>query len=448
MLVFRGLKQVSLRRAALISMSATLAIVGALAALIAFSYTQSEVAVMLDSQLRQIAFNAGEGVNGDAAAPTADKAPEERFSVTIWGEDGGVVHRSYSKVRIPRQEVEGFASVAFGGETWRVYSSGANFPSIQVAQRESVRRTIADRAAFGAAAPVLLVIPLSWFIVGWAMTRALRRLNALAREIAARGVEADEPLDLSGIPAEIAPLAESLNGLIVRLKAAMDAQKVIIVDAAHELRSPLAAMQIQVENLKRAAPPQIPARAADIARGVTRASVLVDQLLSLARLDEAGPPPFEDVELEPLLAECVAELLPQAQAKNVDIRLVTGPPTIRSGCPTELRALFTCLIDNAIRNLPNGGKVDVRVSHRHDRARVEVLDTGPGLPFDSKARIFERAFGGGAKTPSAGLGLAIARRVAERHGFPITLENRTDVRHGAIACVELRAQTVPLTSAA
>lgn len=114
-----------------------------------------------------------------------------------------------------------------------------------VAQRDKVRQEFARSAAVGAAAPILIVIPLSWLVVGWALNRMLGRLDTLARDIANRSAVAAAAIPLTGIPVEVAPLVESMNGLIERLRAAVEAQKRFLSDAAHELRTPLAAMQIQ-----------------------------------------------------------------------------------------------------------------------------------------------------------------------------------------------------------
>ena len=135
------------------------------------------------------------------------------------------------------------------GELWHVYTIGDGDHTVQVAQRETVRAEIIESAAIGAAAPILIVIPLSWLVVGWAMNRMLRRLDVLATEIAERSAMATEPIPLTGVPLEVTPLVASMNGLIERLRSAVETQKRFLADAAHELRTPLAAMQIQVDNL-------------------------------------------------------------------------------------------------------------------------------------------------------------------------------------------------------
>ena len=185
------------------------------------------------------------------------------------------VHRSLPGVDIPSQNRAGFADVKADGELWHVYTTGDGDRTVQVAQQETVRAEIIESAAIGAAAPILIVIPLSWLVVGWAMDRMLRRLDALATEIAERSAMAPEPIPLAGVPSEVTPLVESMNGLIERLRSAVETQKRFLADAAHELRTPLAAMQIQVDNL--AGRPRPAGRARGVAGGGREASGRVGQ---------------------------------------------------------------------------------------------------------------------------------------------------------------------------
>jgi two-component system OmpR family sensor kinase len=231
---------------------------------------------------------------------------------------------------------------------------------------------------------------------------------------------------------------EGMNGLIVRLRTAIDAQKRFLFDAAHELRTPLAAMQIQVDNLSACAPERFEEGRTAIAEGVKRASALVNQLLRLARLDEPVPSPREPVELGPLLLDSVSELVTVAENKGVDLGVSIEDSTTLQGSGAELRALFANLIDNAVRYTPPDGKVDVRLYHRDNQIVVDILDTGPGLQLGSEARIFERFYRAAPPdVDGTGLGLAIALRVAERHGLGLTVENRPDGHTGVLGRVVL-----------
>lgn len=432
---------VSLRRATLVSMTVLLTLVGAAAMLLAYKLARDEAADFLDGQLRQVALNAGLGLPDADAPPASDQDPEDQIAVTIW-KRGVVAHTTLRGLDIARPSKPGFENVVIAGEPWRVYSTDNDTWTVQVAQRDKVRQEFARSAAVGAAAPILIVIPLSWFVVGWALNRMLGRLDALARDLANRSAVAAAAIPLTGIPIEVAPLVESMNGLIVRLRAAVEAQKRFLSDAAHELRTPLAAMQIQLDNLKfnSSDRPEFEAGKASLARGVKRASALVGQLLRLARLDELVAPLSETVEVGPLLLDCVGDHVVLAERKGIDLGARMETSATLHGSVEELRVLFANLIDNAVRYTPPGGQVDVSLTLRDGRSVVEVLDTGPGLPPGAESRIFDRFYR--ASPPDVegtGLGLAIARRIAERNDLVLTVENRTDGSAGILARVTLPA---------
>ncbi|MGC1860173.1 MAG: ATP-binding protein [Methylocystis sp.] len=429
---------VSLRRAALLWLTGLLTVIGLVTTVIAYWYARGEAAEFLDGQLRQIALYAGTGTLSANAPAVADIDPEDQFAITIWDAAGRVVHQSLPDVQIPRQSQPGFANVKAGGELWRVYTTSDGDRTTHVAQRDSVRAEIADSTALWAAAPILIVIPLSWLVVGWAMNRVLGRLNELANAIAAGSATAAEPIPLNGVPAEVTPLVESMNGLIVRLRAVINAQKRFLADAAHELRTPLAAMQIQVDNLSSGPSGE---RVAALAAGVKRASLLVNQLLRLARLDEPTPTRSETFDVGALLIACVGDYAPLADREGIDIGVSVGSPALCRGVEGEIRVLFANLIENAVRYTSSGGKIDVSLVRRDGRLVVEILDTGRGLPKGAEARIFDRFYRGAPEeSDGAGLGLAIARRIAERHAFDLTVENRDDGAHGVIARVTMPAE--------
>jgi two-component system OmpR family sensor kinase len=295
----------------------------------------------------------------------------------------------------------------------------------------------ARAAAIGAAAPILIVIPLSWLVLGWAINRALGQLGALAHDIGTRSASGASPLPLDGVPTELVPLVASMNGLIARLRAAVDAQRRFVSDAAHELRTPLAAMQIQVDNLALAESAKEPVHA--IARGVRRAGDLVNQLLRLARLEDLEPTPGASFDLGALVLDCLGDQALLAERQGIDLAVHLDVKATLRGSEMEIRVLVVNLLDNAVRYTPPGGAIEVRL-HRSEMGRnmLDVLDTGPGLPPGSEARIFERFYRAApADVEGSGLGLAIAKRVAERHGLILRVANRSDGQTGVLARVTL-----------
>jgi len=427
----------SLRQTALVWITILLALVGLATLVISYRLAKDQAAEFLDGQLRQVALNVGMGLPDAAETPGLDQDREDRLAVTIWNADGSIVRTSPTDVNIPRQSRAGFAYLTAMGRRWRVYTAHDGARTVQVAQHMEVRDEIARGAALGAAAPVLILIPLSWMVVSWSINHTLGRLNTFARDIAARGASAAAPIPLAAIPTEVVPVVKSMNGLIERLRSALDTQKRFLADAAHELRTPLAAMQIEVEGLSSATTESLAERKNALSRGMRRASALVDQLLRLARLDEPVRSASENVDIAQLLLDCVGDHVVIADRKGVDLGVDAPAEATLPRNREELRVLFSNLIENAVRYTPAGGTVDVSLKVLGSRAVVEALDTGCGLPAGAGARVFDRFYRGARGTEGSGLGLAIAQRIAERNGLVLTVQNRSDGQSGVLARVEL-----------
>ena len=431
------MRAASLRRTTLGWMTALLAGIGLAAMVAAYALARIEAADFLDGQLRQVALNAGPGLTDADAPPAADQDPEDQLAVTIW-KDGQVL-RDDRGVDVRHPGRTGYANVVMGGELWRTYTTANGTTTVRVAQRDVVRAEFARNAALGAVAPLLLLVPLSWIVVGWAMNRALGRLDGLVHDLAGRGAAAQGPLPTRGVPTEVAPLVEAMNGLILRLQAALAAQKRFVADAAHELRTPLAAMQIQLDSLGGTAGGGSDARRMALADGFRRANRLVDQLLRLARLDDGAEARPASVDLGQLLLDCVADHVVLAERKDIDLGVHIETPATLHASEDEVRVLFANLVDNALRYTPSGGQVDVRLLNRDGACVVTVRDTGCGLPPGSEGRLFDRFFRAAPPdVEGTGLGLAIARRIAERNDLGLTVENRRDGQ-GTLATVRLPA---------
>lgn len=430
---------ISLRRTALLWMTLLLTLVGASAALIAYRLADNQASEFLDNELRQIAISAGEGSLKHLTPAPIGKDLDDKFAVTIWDRNGRIIRQTMPGVQFPRQSPQSFIDLSAAGLQWRVYTASDGERTVQVAQLDTEREELARNTAIGVAAPILIVIPLSWLVVGWAMTRMLGRLDSLAEELAKRSASANEAISLEGIPTEVIPLVKGMNNLIARLRAAFDQQKQFLSDAAHELRTPLAAIQIQADGLASGTPDTDGERGAAITEGIRRASSLVNQLLRLARLDETPPRQSpEIVELAPLLLECVEDYFHIAARKGVDIGVIERQPATCRGSAAELHVLLENLIDNAVRYTPPGGTVDVSLRRKGEGAVIEITDSGVGIPAGAEKRIFDRFFRAApANIEGTGLGLAIARRIAERNGILIAIGNRTDGRQGVRARVEL-----------
>jgi two-component system, OmpR family, sensor kinase len=262
--------------------------------------------------------------------------------------------------------------------------------------------------------------------VGWLISRSLAPVERMRKQVAGRAADDLSPLPDAGLPLEVLPLVRELNLLFERVRRAFTAQQEFVADAAHELRSPLTALKLQAQALRRAHDEG--SREAAITRlndGIDRAIQLMGQLLVLAREDgEADAAErSQRVELQEVARQAVADVLPNAQAKHIDIGLASAEPSVWvRGQPEPLRILLRNLLDNAVKYTPDGGQVDITLAMPQGVASLAVEDSGPGIPEAERERVFDRFY----RTPDAratgsGLGLAIVKAIAGRHGASVLL---------------------------
>jgi two-component system, OmpR family, sensor kinase len=217
----------------------------------------------------------------------------------------------------------------------------------------------------------------------------------------------------------------AINGLIDRHQRAIEQQKQFVSEAAHELRTPLAALQIQVDNLRNQPNAE---SVRELGDGIRRATAMVAQLLRLARLDAPDlPGEGADIDLKELVLSIISDFVPMSTRDGVDLAVAAKESIRIKASDAEVRLLFANLMENAIRYTPRGGSVEVSIERACSNARVEIRDSGIGIPEDALPRIFDRFYR--AAPPDiegTGLGLAIASKIAERSRFDLSVTNRTD----------------------
>jgi two-component system, OmpR family, sensor kinase len=357
---------------------------------------------------------------------SSDRADED-FVVQMWNARGVPLFQSAAHQRLRQPARPGFSQVhALDGREYRVYSLATPALTVLVAQDKAARRDMARTLALRTILPTLPMAPLLAVIAWWVVSRSLAPVARLRAQMAARKVDELAPLTDPGLPAEIRPLILELNLLFDRLRQAFDAQKVFVADAAHEMRSPLAALKIQLQGLQRA--PDDPTRDLAIRRlaaGIDRAGHLVDQLLVLARHEASVA---EGVQLEPLdLAQpgflALSDTLASAQARQIDLGVHRAESVTMPGNAESLRILVRNLLDNGVKYTPAGGTVDLSVHPTGDGALVTVEDSGPGIAEKDRSRVLDRFYrASGAGTTGSGLGLAIVKSIADMHRAVITLD--------------------------
>jgi two-component system OmpR family sensor kinase len=409
----------SIRRWLLLALLALLAGVGALGGALTYGSARAEIDQLLDEELRQVALLLRDQarLDTDRIQRSAER-PEQRLLVQVDDLQRGQPYRSRDVAPLPPAAGEGFRDLDHAGQAWRVYALPGEAQLIQVAQPTAQRRALALQVTLRILAPLLLLMPVAAALLWWIVGRALRPLDALGAQLEQRLPSSLAPLALDRLPLEARPLVGALNHLLARLQAAFEQQRSLTADAAHALRTPLAAVTLQAQLARRAA--EGAARDAALERleaGVKRASHLVAQLLALARLDpDAAREPAATLDLALLAREAAADVQPLAQGAQLDIEVTVPAAALLQGYETALRMAVTNLLDNAIRYSPAGGRVSVTLADEAGGYRLAVSDTGPGLPADERERVFTRfTRGRDAAAPGSGLGLAIVREVARLH---------------------------------
>jgi len=360
----------------------------------------------------------------DAPGPLGH-AYETRIAFQVRDGEGRLLARSASAPGTPFAPLlPGFSTQPFDGRDWRVFSLRSPPVWIQVAERDDGRSELAEKLALASVAPLIAGIPLLLVLLGLLIRHELAPLSALARQVASRRPGSVEPLRLERAPAEIVPLLESLNGLLARVREALERERRFTADAAHELRTPLAALKVHAQNAARA--PDAPEREASLQRmlaGLERTVHLAEQMLAFSRAaapgDTAGA---SSVALAPLVAEAVEAVQPRAAERRVAIDVRAEKVSVR-GEPQKLASLIANLLDNAVRHGPEGGRVAVALRGELGAAMLTVEDEGPGVPPALRERVFESYYRiPGTTAPGSGLGLAIVREIALAHGARVAIE--------------------------
>jgi two-component system sensor histidine kinase QseC len=354
---------------------------------------------------------------------------QEDFQYQIWSRDGTLLLHSLDAPAAVLAEHDGFSSVSdSNGKDWRMYAMWNQQGSVRVVVAEAIdrRANLLRGIVLNLIKPMVFGLPVLLLLWWYSIRRGLSPLHSLAREISQRHVTNLTPVDLGTSPDEIRPMILALNDLLKRVEDAVENERCFTANAAHELHTPLAAIQAHLATARATSGWQERDRSLDkVQHSLERSIRLVGQLLTLARLDpEQALPDTEILDIGSLLESTCAELAPLALHRNqvMELTVASDLPRI-TGNASMLAMLFTNLIDNAIRYTGENGHVSI--SADKDGATgicVEVSDDGPGIAPADRARVFERFYRlVDQSKPGTGLGLAICRRVVELHGARIDL---------------------------
>ncbi len=385
---------------------------------------QDEVAELFDYQLEQTAdeYAAQAPPLKTAVSHRRGDDPEADFVVRMWDAAGALLFQSRGDVALPRGSA-GFSRQEVNGEGWRLFDAELDGRHVQVAQPLRVRNAVAGEIAVHALLLFAPLFPFAALLIWLTVSRGLRPLGRVAGDVQRRSHRDLAPIDPAQLPREIGPLVVSLNDLMARLGRVLKAQQTFVADAAHELLTPITALQLQAQLLSRAGDEAARQQTlSDLRAALARTIHMAQQLLTLARQDaDLQGLRLEPVDLAELARRVVATQRPLAEGKPVAIELRDGTARV-AGDPDALATLLANLLGNAIKYTPAGGQVALTVESSAGGAALCIEDSGPGIPEGERERVFDRFYRrAGSGATGSGLGLAIARDIAARHGARIDL---------------------------
>lgn len=442
--LLHGRKPRSLRRRLLLWVSLATLLIYVIAAALSYRQARHEVQELMDGQMAKTArlllvqahgespYLAGLADSMAAMRGVKSRRAELALEFTLLRQDGTLLARSKHAPENINGNGLGFSSVQHHGQPWRVLAleTPDSRYRVQVSQSITQRNKEALEIATKTVLPLGVLLPLLIALIYYSVRRGLKPLDDLTADVAARTPENLTRLVPATALQETQPLVRALNRLLDRLATALDNERRFTADAAHELRTPLAALKIHAQvAMATNEQKQCKEAVAKVIAGADRATRLVEQLLRLARLDPlvALPDP-QPVDLGELVGTARADAADAAAARGQSLRAeIPDAPLIVSGDRDLLGAALRNLVDNALRYAPEGGEIRIRAAGQHGQVQLEVIDSGPGVPPEDLPRLVERFYRGRDVTAEGcGLGLAIVRRIAELHGARLEVENRPE----------------------
>lgn len=359
----------------------------------------------------------GQILDGDAALPLPDEetppasADEPRYYYN------GLIHGEAVRLAALHRDLAGHRFTVVVGET------------------KVKRAALIQEILLGMLLPEVLLALASISVIWFGIRAGLRPLDTLRGELAGRSPTDLGPLG-TAVPDELQPVVGEVNALMGRLALALTSQRNFVSDAAHQLRTPIAALQAQVEAAIGEAGAATRADLAGIQRATQRLSHLVSQLLALARAEPTAAQQLDELDLAALAGEAAGRWLPQAIARGIDLGFELAPAQIR-GNGLLIEELLGNLVDNALRHTPSGGSITIACGKNGSRAWLTVEDSGPGIEPAEREQVFERFHRApGAVGDGCGLGLAIVRAIARQHGGTVSAAASARLG-GALLRVEL-----------
>jgi len=430
------MNQPSLRRQLMFWVLGALTLAAPALVLSAYLLTLNEIDEVLDDSLSQTALLLADRDLAGAfpTQPTAKSVPyadtESMLVAIARRPDGSLLFTSQPEISLRFDATPGASVQLANGMQWHVFTVVQSDRTVQVAQPTTARHDMAAESASQLLVPLFVLIAMIAALLVFALRRGIRPLGMVNAALAQRGEASLAALDVRDVPVEVLPLVRTLNELLKRLETAFEVQRNFVADAAHELRSPVTALQLQVQLLERASDPAERAAAtAELSAGIGRVRRLIEQLLYLSRATaDAGtssPNAHEPVQLGELVRAIVVRWSADAEQRQIDLGANVQVESSIAGDPIQLEILLGNLVENALRYTQRDGVVDVIATVIDGDPALQVIDNGPGVPEAERVRVFDRFY----RSPrtqalaeaGSGLGMAIVKAVADRYGARVSL---------------------------
>jgi len=429
----------SIRSKLLIAFTGTIFCVTTAAAIAVYWEVKDEANELFDYQLKQMAtvFLNTNTISLNAFNTKNDmEEVDDDFALVVYDAQNKKLFSSGLDFSVPYPNATGYQSQLIDREKWHSFALKNSKKTVLVLQPEKAREKIAASTAFMAIVPFLIAFPVFGILIWLIIRQGLLPLRDFQKKVALLDEHSLEPLAFSSMPLELKPLGDALNTMIKRLKIAIDARKNFIADAAHELRTPLAVLKLQLELAQKLTNTQdVQSSLNNLEKGVERANRLVEQLLTLARQErsEADRLPAK-INMTQIVTDIVVSSLPFAEAKGVELEVRRIEQIYLTADEHEIQTAVANLVDNAIRYTPAGGIVSLNLYSQNHHAVLNVIDSGIGIKDDEKKRIFDRFYRVNNDSIGSGLGLSIVREICQKYGAKLTVGDNSP--HGAIFSIE------------
>ncbi|MBU3848027.1 MAG: GHKL domain-containing protein [Candidatus Acinetobacter avistercoris] len=423
-------KSFSLRKTLLLYTLIFSLVMGCLLMLSAYLIALHESSEIIDAQMRYLAKHS---IEAETVLTQSDFNPnkhyeEEDLFVDVWAYKDHSDQKHPLNLLVQPVNEAGFYTHKANNELWYTYVLPLDDVQIQVSQQQSVRKQLALELATSIFLPfiplmTLMIIGLSWIIV-----LSLRPLEDLKLALAQRQPNDLHPIDHQAYPDEIMPTIQEINRLFEKISLGQQEQRQFIADAAHELRTPITALNLQSTILLKEFPDSNALQ--QHSKGLARIQHLVAQLLSLAQQDTTLPSliHYQDFKLSEIAFNCIEQLIPFSLQKNIDLGLTEHPDIFMHSDESAIHSIIYNLIDNAIKYTPQNGMINVSLSKQSDYALIDIEDSGPGIDPNQYSEILKRFYRIENHTEiGSGLGLSIVNKATERLGGQLVFAKSDDL---------------------